>query len=551
MISSKVGSLYIISNNFLRTIVDPKPLAYEPPVFPSLYWPFPVEGTQVQYLYDSDSIWRFTLYWTLICVGGIHLVAASYAVIVQAKNWRLVWVVPVVFLIIGAIEATIAGNVVGGLPADPPALEKFTGYHGRIDDLFHHTDSSEHVMTISIRRYSCRLQDLDQRVSGQLAPDLSGPDIRRIITAVEDGALHADDDHAPERQLAKDFVDGPFADEEFFKHVGETVARRADEREQVAFDGVGGGSAVGPRDVVRGYQDAETATAHQYANVLRNMVANFQEDQRDEDDDGDGPEVDELRGEDGGVLIGVDGEVVTLDVAEGENEIAPAVPEHKAQPALEAVFDDRGRGVDQRQQDVRSATAPAQTRTVELRGEDGGVLIGVDGEVVTLDVAEGENEIAPAVPEHKAQPALEAVFDDRGRGVDQRQQDVSEQRLEGRVDRALLVEEGRQRARARVGDGQDLRQRQHKPELLRLEVPELATLALHLGHRRLQRRLVRWIGADHVHDAVPGVARGCAVRAVQVERGRRSFGPHGLDVHRFLLEFRHLAQVLPRTRRQC
>lgn len=104
-----------MSNRFLKEIVDPTPLSYEPPPFPSLYWPFPIGGTQIAYLYDAHSIWRFTLYWTLICVVAIHIVAAGYAVVVQTKNWKIIWIVPVVYVVIGGIEGLIAGNVVGGL----------------------------------------------------------------------------------------------------------------------------------------------------------------------------------------------------------------------------------------------------------------------------------------------------------------------------------------------------------------------------------------------------------------------------------------------------
>lgn len=60
-------------------------------------------------------MWRFTLYWTLICVVGVHMAAAGYACVMQYRNWKIIWVVPVVYLIIGGIEALIAGNVVGGL----------------------------------------------------------------------------------------------------------------------------------------------------------------------------------------------------------------------------------------------------------------------------------------------------------------------------------------------------------------------------------------------------------------------------------------------------
>ena len=95
--------------------MDSRPLSYEPPPFPSLYWPFPVSGTQTSYLYDAYSMFRFTLLWTIIDVVGIHLVAAGYAMTVQWKNWKLIWITPIVFGFIGGIEALIAGSVVGGV----------------------------------------------------------------------------------------------------------------------------------------------------------------------------------------------------------------------------------------------------------------------------------------------------------------------------------------------------------------------------------------------------------------------------------------------------
>jgi len=103
------------SNDFLKTIVNVKPIGYSPPPFPSLYWPFPVGGTQTAYLYDAHSMWGFTVYWTLIFVVGVHMAAAGYAVAMQWRNWKLIWIVPLVYLLIGGMEALIAGNVVGGL----------------------------------------------------------------------------------------------------------------------------------------------------------------------------------------------------------------------------------------------------------------------------------------------------------------------------------------------------------------------------------------------------------------------------------------------------
>lgn len=103
------------SSSFLKTVVDTKPLSYTPPPFPSLYWPFPISGPQEQFLYDARSIWKFTLYWTILVVVVVHLSAAGYACVVQYRNWRLIWLAPVVYLLIGGIEALIAGNVTGAL----------------------------------------------------------------------------------------------------------------------------------------------------------------------------------------------------------------------------------------------------------------------------------------------------------------------------------------------------------------------------------------------------------------------------------------------------
>ncbi|PNS17475.1 hypothetical protein CAC42_7158 [Sphaceloma murrayae] len=103
------------TDDFLRIVVNDRPLSYTPPPFPSLYWPFPVDGTQTYYLYDATSMWRFTLLWTIISVTGVHIVAALYACLVQWRNWRVIWVVPIIYTLVGGIEAIIAGNVVGGL----------------------------------------------------------------------------------------------------------------------------------------------------------------------------------------------------------------------------------------------------------------------------------------------------------------------------------------------------------------------------------------------------------------------------------------------------
>lgn len=123
-----------------------QPVAYTTPPFPSLYWPFHVSPGVAQYLYSTTDIWRFTLYWTLITIPLAHFFAAITAILMQfssayqcrmyiskpatraklsAKNKKLlgerpmrntlkwVWVIMGVYMIIGAIEALIAGSLVG------------------------------------------------------------------------------------------------------------------------------------------------------------------------------------------------------------------------------------------------------------------------------------------------------------------------------------------------------------------------------------------------------------------------------------------------------
>lgn len=91
------------------------PSGYITPPFPSLYYPFPVTSTHGSFLYTTFDAWRFTLFWTLIFYSVLHLVAGCYAVAIQLQNWRVIWVAPVVFLVVGGIEAVVAGSIVGAL----------------------------------------------------------------------------------------------------------------------------------------------------------------------------------------------------------------------------------------------------------------------------------------------------------------------------------------------------------------------------------------------------------------------------------------------------
>ncbi|KAH3912006.1 hypothetical protein HBI56_174970 [Parastagonospora nodorum] len=101
--------------SFIQRAKSAVPLGYTTPDFPSLYWPLPIGAATSYYLYKPSDILRFTVYWTLLLVGGIHLIVALWACIVQWRNWKLIWIAPALFIVVGGIEALVSGAIVGGL----------------------------------------------------------------------------------------------------------------------------------------------------------------------------------------------------------------------------------------------------------------------------------------------------------------------------------------------------------------------------------------------------------------------------------------------------
>ncbi|ORX94293.1 hypothetical protein BCR34DRAFT_225879 [Clohesyomyces aquaticus] len=101
--------------SFIQRVDSAAPPGYESPQFPSLYWPLPVRGAQAYYLYHPTDIWRFTTYWTLLFFAAIHVAAAGWACLVQWRNWKIIWVAPVLYVVVGGFEGLIAGSIVGGL----------------------------------------------------------------------------------------------------------------------------------------------------------------------------------------------------------------------------------------------------------------------------------------------------------------------------------------------------------------------------------------------------------------------------------------------------
>lgn len=102
-------------HSFIQRVDSVAPNDYTVPEFPSLYWPLPVGVQQAYYLYNPSDIVRFTVYWTLLLAGGIHLIVALWACMIQWKNWKLIWIAPLLFTILGGIEALVSGAIVGGL----------------------------------------------------------------------------------------------------------------------------------------------------------------------------------------------------------------------------------------------------------------------------------------------------------------------------------------------------------------------------------------------------------------------------------------------------
>lgn len=205
-----------------------------------------------------------------------------------------------------------------------------------------------------------------QRVPDDV-PDDGAAEVGRLETvAVEDGGLGPVDEEAEETEEGEDLVRGALADEPFLARVGQAVEGGAQEREQVALDQVHARPTVGALDVVARQQDAGAADADEDAGDLEDLVPHAQQQERYDDDHDDGPEVDELGRQDVRVVVGEHGEVVALDVQEGEDEVLPPVAQQDAAELPEPVLVQRVREVDERQQHVVEEGLEGRDRRVVL-----------------------------------------------------------------------------------------------------------------------------------------------------------------------------------------
>lgn len=141
--------------------------------------------------------------------------------------------------------------------------------------------------------------------------------------AVEDTSLYTVDDHAEEAHLADDLVNRRGADEVLLTGVGEAVESGSEQGEKVALDLVASRniSTIRALDVIRRNQHAHAANTDQDTDDLGNVIADAEEYERRQDNNDDGPEIDQLGTHHGGVLVREDHEVVALDIAERENDI--------------------------------------------------------------------------------------------------------------------------------------------------------------------------------------------------------------------------------------
>ncbi|TKA77283.1 hypothetical protein B0A49_00982 [Cryomyces minteri] len=96
--------------SFFKQVANTAPLDYISPPFPSLYWPFPVQGYQANYLYYARDI----------CVGGIEAVIAGSVVggllggVYSSGFFRMSTWIPLVWALINALVLILSSFAIQG-----------------------------------------------------------------------------------------------------------------------------------------------------------------------------------------------------------------------------------------------------------------------------------------------------------------------------------------------------------------------------------------------------------------------------------------------------
>lgn len=105
------------------------PVGYVAPPFPSLYWPTGrlTYKYQASYLYYSQDIVNFTIFWSLILFGSVYFIAGLWSAVImfiqsyrqyrvgarkRSLGWRPFIIVPT-YLLIGGLQGLSIGAVVG------------------------------------------------------------------------------------------------------------------------------------------------------------------------------------------------------------------------------------------------------------------------------------------------------------------------------------------------------------------------------------------------------------------------------------------------------
>lgn len=229
-----------------------------------------------------------------------------------------------------------------------------------------------------------------QREAGDVANDVAVPGRVFEGLAVEDGGLHAADEHAEEAQEGEEVVHGLLGDEPLLEGVAQAVEGCTEETEEVALDFVDARTAVHAGDVVRSQENSHAAAGDQDTDDLEGSVADLQEEEGEDDDHDDGPEVEQLRGQDVRVAVSQHGEVIALHIHKRHNEVLPAILPRSTEPLARPILDHEDGVIDEEQQDIVEDA---------LEGGDAGAGLGEEaaegvggGDAQGKDLADGEDD---------------------------------------------------------------------------------------------------------------------------------------------------------------
>lgn len=105
------------------------PIGYTPPAFPSVYWPLgPLREKYDQlFLYYSTDIWKFTVYWSMICFATVYTlvgVCACFNIVFKGLRLRRITngkrsfgrkavTVAALYILSGLSQGFIVGAIVG------------------------------------------------------------------------------------------------------------------------------------------------------------------------------------------------------------------------------------------------------------------------------------------------------------------------------------------------------------------------------------------------------------------------------------------------------